>query len=174
MRNWSRPFYDCGNSGVIAHFAYRYSGDRKSGVGFVSWGFAKQILPLLAIGVSSSGASCWDPRTMAQPLPESFQTVGLSKAVEAIRFSFNFLATSSVHSCILPRLPGEYRLFKVCWLREWAKVGGGACCLRDLPVTTQHARHSGRVRRNRKKTIVYVGLVIVMQQFQDIFSGMLS
>lgn len=119
-----------------------------------SWGFAKQILPLLAM-VWRWLVSCWVPRTMALPLPESFRAVGLSGRSGAIRFFPTSSPASSVHSCILPRLR-KYRLFKVCWLREWAKVRHWPCCLQVLPCPCPTCSSSGACWEQKRQSFTWV------------------
>jgi len=91
-----------------------------------SWGFAKQILPLLAIGVVIAGfllGSTHGDTAIPGVIPNEW----IAWLVGGTPWLPTFLHPSLVPSCILRPSP-RCRSSRVCWLQAWAKGRRWHCC----------------------------------------------
>jgi len=136
-----------------------------------SWGFAKQILPLLAIGVVVAGfllGSTHDGTAIAGIIPNSW----IEWAVGGNSILSNFLASfvgAFMYFATLTEVPIVQGLL--------ASGMGEGPALALLPAGPSLSLPNMLVIRGvlgTKKTVVYVGLVIVMATISGYFFGMLS
>ena len=136
-----------------------------------SWGFAKQILPLLAIGVVVAGfllGSTHDGTAIAGIIPNSW----IEWAVGGNSILSNFLASfvgAFMYFATLTEVPIVQGL-----LASGMGEGPALALLLAGPSLSLPNMLVIRGVLGTKKTVVYVGLVIVMATISGYFFGMLS
>lgn len=136
-----------------------------------SWGFAKQILPLLAIGVVVAGfllGSTYDGTAIAGIIPNSW----IEWAVGGNSILSNFLASfvgAFMYFATLTEVPIVQGL-----LASGMGEGPALALLLAGPSLSLPNMLVIRGVLGTKKTVVYVGLVIVMATISGYFFGMLS
>ena len=136
-----------------------------------SWGFAKQILPLLAIGVVVAGfllGSTHDGTAIAGIIPNSW----IEWAVGGNSILSNFLASfvgAFMYFATLTEVPIIQGL-----LASGMGEGPALALLLAGPSLSLPNMLVIRGVLGTKKTVVYVGLVIVMATISGYFFGMLS
>lgn len=136
-----------------------------------SWGFAKQILPLLAIGVVVAGfllGSTHDGTAIAGIIPNSW----IEWAVGGNSILSNFLANfvgAFMYFATLTEVPIVQGL-----LASGMGEGPALALLLAGPSLSLPNMLVIRGVLGTKKTVVYVGLVIVMATISGYFFGMLS
>lgn len=136
-----------------------------------SWGFAKQILPLLAIGVVVAGfllGSTHDGTAIAGIIPNSW----IEWAVGGNSIHSNFLASfvgAFMYFATLTEVPIVQGL-----LASGMGEGPALALLLAGPSLSLPNMLVIRGVLGTKKTVVYVGLVIVMATISGYFFGMLS
>ncbi|WP_415958412.1 permease [Paraprevotella xylaniphila] len=136
-----------------------------------SWGFAKQILPLLAIGVVVAGfllGSTHDGTAIAGIIPNSW----IEWAVGSNSILSNFLASfvgAFMYFATLTEVPIVQGL-----LASGMGEGPALALLLAGPSLSLPNMLVIRGVLGTKKTVVYVGLVIVMATISGYFFGMLS
>ena len=160
--------YDCGNSGVILLTDTRNDVNREWALS--SWGFAKQILPLLAIGVAVAGfllGSTHDGTAIAGIIPSSW----IEWAVGGNSILSNFLASfvgAFMYFATLTEVPIIQGL-----LASGMGEGPALALLLAGPSLSLPNMLVIRGVLGTKKTVVYVGLVIVMATISGYLFGML-